>query len=181
MPSVPLCDKLVIPQNTRLVCKIPRLLRPQKQALEFPILSQGAEALFKIVVNESQPFCGMSIQDTGGNETIAMLSTEEIWSSPGAENPYPVLSILRPSRALFASVKKAGNGGIFVMQGQTPLLTLSGEFDQPNVKVFAPDGTCVASTAPVSSQEYHLRVEAGADAGVVVLAMLAADKLGLGR
>lgn len=182
LPGIPLCEPLIVPPGNKFVCKIPRILRQERQALQFPIRSEAGEPLFNVVVDENQPRNrGISIEDGDGYQTIAILSTEEMWSQEGAYDQVSVLGILRPTRAHYASVQKGtGSGRLVVVQGeQKPLLTMTGDFGTPKVQAFDSTGNLIASTTPASSEEYHLHVEANMDAGVVLLAMLAADKLGL--
>lgn len=138
--------------------------------------------MLKVSVQEGdRTGCSISLQDRDGGDTIAILSTEELWSTPRSDKAQTTLSMLRPTRALYATVQKfGGNNGLVVMRGQTPLLSLAGDFGKAEVKAFAADGTLIASTTPVSSEDYHLYVQAKVDAGVVILALLAADKLGMG-
>lgn len=180
MPGIPLCSSLMIPAGTSFRCLVKRCLSREKQSLSFDIRSlpeRGGEPLLKAFVSEmnSHGTSGIYITTLDGLETLAILSTSELWSSP---TPDPVLTIFRQSKAIFGTVKKNGNDGVMVLRGQTRLLTLSGDFTKPNLRALDSEGRLVATMKEYASDECELEVQPRNDPGLIILTLLAADKLG---
>lgn len=182
--GMPLCPSLMVPEGTRLSCVVGAVLRRQKQSLGFQVRSVQATraALFKVEVQElgagPQAIALMSLD---GQETLASVSTQDLWSLPDGYDRlaiHPALCIYRPSSVLFGTVQKSGSAYI-VKRGQTPLLSMVGDFRywSHNVKVVTPEGKVVASATQNDQDEYKVVVQPGCDAGLVLLCLLSADKL----
>lgn len=176
-----LCPCLTVPTGSRFTCLIKDCIRKKKQSVDFHVRSPPASLcrpLFRIDVSEFGNRPGIAIQSIDGMEELAFLSTEALWnSSSGAQCP---LDICRPqSGATFASVQpntQPHEGGYQVLRGASKLMDLKGDFTKHTLAVTAANGQFIAMTRPYMPDEYELSVFSGVDAGLVLLALLAADK-----
>mmetsp|Transcript_90387 Transcript_90387/g.149805 ORF Transcript_90387/g.149805 Transcript_90387/m.149805 type:complete len:412 (+) Transcript_90387:57-1292(+) len=183
-PGLPLCPCLIVPGTSRFVCLVKNCIRKKKQSMAFHVRSSPASLcrpLFRINVSEFGNRSGITVETIDGEEELCFLSTEPLWnSSSGAETfqgPTP-LNIFRPKGDLFGSVQ-AHKDGYQVLRGDVKLMDLSGDFADHNINVKAANGQALAMTRPydnVSADEYELSVFSGVDAGLVLLALMGADK-----
>mmetsp|Transcript_19782 Transcript_19782/g.37126 ORF Transcript_19782/g.37126 Transcript_19782/m.37126 type:complete len:420 (+) Transcript_19782:52-1311(+) len=185
LEGLPLCPCLVVPDGTRLACVAQSHVCRTKQSLSFQVCSiqqRGGRPLFTVEVQElnAEAKPGIFLKALDGQETLASLSTEELWSLPEAvDDPaiQPALSIYRASGVLFGTVQRDVSGVYVIMRGQTCLATLKGNFVAHDLKAVAVNGREVASTQQISTNEYQVHVQSRVDAGLIILALLAADKL----
>lgn len=182
MLGMPLCPSLLIPDNTNLACIHRRDVRNTRQSLFFDVCSwarTGRRPLFKVLVAENSPDNkpGIYLQDIDGGETLAFLSTQELWSKSSEASVQATLGIYRASGVLYGSIAKSKQYDEFtVMRGQTPMLTLSGDFWNYDIKATASNGRVIAIAKALSPDECQVLVQAKVDTGLVFLALLAADK-----
>jgi len=178
MQGLPLCPSLLVPDGTRLACVVKADLKRQKQSLSFQVRSvsqKGGSPIFRVDVQELSAKPAIFLKALDGTETLAYMSTEELWNNP--EGAAPALSIYRANGVLYGSVQKNAAGGYTIMRGQTALLIAQGDFQAHTVQAKATNGRVIAATQPISPAEYQVNVQSRVDFGLVLLALLAADKL----
>lgn len=193
--TMPLCALLVVPDYTRLNCIVQADVSRRRQELAFNATSCGGRPLFQIRVSEvvtDKP--GIHVETLQGQEQLAFLSTAELWArhegiAASSENPgiaIPsveagfALKIFRPMGVPFGSFRKSRNGEYIVSRGNSDILIFSGDMDSPNhtIQVFeCPTGSIVASVFQDKPGEYQVSVMTRNDAGLVILGVLAIDKL----
>lgn len=179
--GITLCPSLVVPEEKQFRCVVPRLLCRERQSLSFDVRSlpeRGAEIMLKVVVAEMNEFAssGIYLKSGDGADTLAYLSTDDLWTSPRSDHFYPALSLFRPAHSIYGTIQKfKGNEGVIVMRGQTLLLTLSG--DNTNLRASSSDGRTVGEVTEFNPEEYLVTVGPNADPGLVILTLLAAAKL----
>jgi hypothetical protein len=193
--TMPLCSLLLVPDFTRLNCIVQADVCRRKQELSFNATSCGGRPLFQLRVSEivtDNP--GIHVETLQGQEQLAFLSTAELWArcegmaassaNPGSVIPpvEPVfaLKIFRPMGVPFGSFRKSRSGEYIVSRGSSDILLFSADADSPNrtIQVFeCPTGSIVASVFQDTPGEYQVSVMTRHDAGLVILGVLAIDKL----
>lgn len=182
LPGVPLCPSLVVPDNRRLACIVQAVAGRQKQDTIFDVVSarEAQVPLFRIKIAELRDDSpAIYIETLGGKETLACLSTKELWSG-ASDNP--VLAIHRPWGAQYATIQKNDAGDYIVYAGRhgqrsgPPLLVLSGDIRTHSVKVSNASNRVVGQTEEASPGSYQVTVWARVDVGLVLLGLLAMAK-----
>lgn len=177
LPGLPLCPQLIVPDGTRLACVVQNDVCRRRQELSFHISAvaeRGGKPLFLVRVSEisSEPY-GIYIETLGGMEQFAFLSTEDLWK--GSERP--VFSISRPWGLPYGTIQRGDNGEYAMLRGTAKLLFFTGDFANHDIQVLNSSGHAVAQTSPLSDEEYQLRMQPRTDAGLVILGLLAIDKM----
>lgn len=182
--ALPLCPDLIVPDHTQLACKLPADLRQKTQACSFEVrhlANRNSTPMCRVLISEltGAPKPWIFLKSSNGVDTLAVLSKAQLSSIPGGHHHGfgPILNIYGRSGVLYGTVQKSTSAGYLVLQGKMPVLVLIGDFEHHNIKVTTSNGQVVAIAAPSSPEEYVVRVHSRADAGLIVLALLAADKL----
>jgi hypothetical protein len=178
LPGLPLCHLLVVPDGTRLACVVQNDVRRRKQEIAFDISAvpaRGGAPLFRMRVSElGRESPGIFVETLGSREQLAFLSTEDLWQG---NTTRPKLSISRPWGLPYGEVQKSENGEYVVARGGTTLLVLTGDFASHTAQVLNSNGQQIATTLQTSPEEYQVHMLSRTDAGLVILALLAIDKI----
>mmetsp|Transcript_832 Transcript_832/g.1689 ORF Transcript_832/g.1689 Transcript_832/m.1689 type:complete len:408 (-) Transcript_832:190-1413(-) len=175
LTGVPLCPWLIVPDGSRFVCLVKSCITTAKQSVAFKVTSPPLSAnadLFRVNVSEFGSRPGISIETNDGLE-LAFLSTEAHHTR--LASTAPALNLFKPDGALYGSIQMHANG-CRVFCEDVRVLDLSGNVAKHHVNVASADGKLIAATKPLSAEEYEVSVFSGVDAGLVILALMAASK-----
>jgi hypothetical protein len=178
-----LCPQLVVPKNCTLQCALPRTVCHRRQNLIVSIKSLAVPvetALFqaRLAEGDSAEFSGAGIhlEMLGGEEQFAFLSTEDVWASQGARQPE--MEITKVSGEKYATMKKTDNATYIMARGMDTLMVFSGRFSKHELQVCCAAGQMLARVIPSSTKTmYEVLVYTNADAGLIILGLLAIDKV----
>jgi len=190
--SQSLCTALVVPKGKRMVCLVEARLHKQKQTTEFAItssLSRGCKPLMLVRVCEEQdpkPKIVLEQLPDGEQEkgeVFATVSTASLWAELfDSDTVFPLFD---GSDSLFGHLRKTASDSydlIAEMQGdESPVLTFFGDFSDHSIRVENTiDSRLVATVEACRSSaardSYQVSIEAGVDAGLVLLGLLTIDK-----
>eukprot|EP00747_Dinoflagellata_sp_TGD_P165406 gnl/TRDRNA2_/TRDRNA2_186627_c0_seq1.p1 gnl/TRDRNA2_/TRDRNA2_186627_c0~~gnl/TRDRNA2_/TRDRNA2_186627_c0_seq1.p1 ORF type:complete len:364 (-),score=39.43 gnl/TRDRNA2_/TRDRNA2_186627_c0_seq1:168-1223(-) len=182
--SEPLCPIFVVPEGTRLTCNVQDQVCRKRQEFDFTVTGRAGAPLFDVCVSElkSNPrislFSRLSITRLNGTEeqvTVAYVSTEELWHATG-HFEQPIFTLYRTSGAIFATIQKDKLGNYVVLREGSTYFRFSGSFLNHSLQGWNEHGHLVVFTSQTAMESYQVQVEAGVDAGMVVLCLMAIDK-----
>ncbi|CAK0852847.1 unnamed protein product [Prorocentrum cordatum] len=178
-----LCPQLVVPKNCTLQCALPRIVCHKRQNVVVSIKSLAVPvetALFQARVAEGDSTklsgAGIHLEMLGGEDEFAFLSTDDVWASRGARQPE--MEIRKVSGEKYATIRKTDNTTYIMARGADTLMVFSGRFSRHELQVCCAAGQMVATVTPSSSKAmYEVVVYTNADAGLIILGLLAIDKV----
>jgi len=191
-----LMEELVVPPGKRMVCLLERRLYNEPQELVFDITSghhRGRSPLMKVRVSETTkdrcPNVGLEYLS---GESLTFFTTQELWEErPNSELGRQVsVALYGPSGAIFGQICRVPTErGVMYqvfkdhMRIDSPLYTFSGDFATHSIRVTecGPLGRLVASCEPSQAGDdedvMQVKIEPLMDAGIVLLGLLAIDKI----
>jgi len=181
--AVTLCPELVVPDSCTLQCGIPEAVCHKRQNLVVSVhgltVPRGT-ALFqaRLAEGDSADISGVGIhlETLGGCKKFAFLSTQEVWAVP--RECHPEMEISKASGEKFATISKTESGTYAITRGTDALMVFSGNFSKHEGQVYSARGPKVGMVGPGSAEGmYEVTVFSNEDAGLVILGLLAIDKM----
>lgn len=174
-----------VPENCKFQCVlyIPRVVCHRRQNMTVSInrLSvPGGTALYKAHVAEGDSAdtsgAGIHLEMLGGEQEFTFLSTDDVWASQGKRQPE--MEITQTSGAKYATIKKIDPATYTMARGTDTLMVFSGRFSRHDVQVRCAKGQTVARVSPSSTEnKYEVVVYTNTNAGLIILGLLAIDKV----
>uniref|UniRef100_A0A7S4WFE3 Uncharacterized protein n=1 Tax=Alexandrium monilatum TaxID=311494 RepID=A0A7S4WFE3_9DINO len=174
-----LCESLVVPDRKRLVCRIPRMLRRERQSIAFDITSapsRGQRPLMRVRAAETDGSASrprILIEHPKDGDPLAVVATDDLYTTGLAEEER-ALSVLSASQFCFGAIQRRSREYLLTRTDGS-FIKFSGHFRRHDVHVRY-GGRTIANVEPVDDGAYQVSIESGVDAGLVLLGLLAIDK-----
>ncbi|CAK0821034.1 unnamed protein product [Prorocentrum cordatum] len=176
-----LCAELVVPDGCTLHCGVPEAVCHKRQNTVVSVHSltvPGGTSLFQARLAECDladvSGVGIHLETLGGGKKFAFLSTQAIWAAP--RDRHCEMEIVKASGAKFATIMKTKSGVYTIARGADTLIVFRGNFAKHDVQVYSSLGQRVAKVGPGDGM-YEVVVYTSVDAGLVILGLLAIDKM----
>merc|ERR1711920_575003 len=180
-----LCPCLVVPEGMELIFAVREMLNRARQHTSFGVVDLEGAPLCHVIVNEVGPQCGIQMQ--------LLEKTPLAWirTGPLHDQPRGLPDIRSPTGQVFCTVEPCEPAGsargnirgyeLYDTVGR-PIYSLRGDFQEKAMNVLDQQGRLVCTTERCvlsfdTSPHYKVRVGPCVDAGLVLCALLALDKL----
>jgi len=187
-----LCTALVVPKGKRMVCLVEARLYQERQDIEFKItssLSRGCKPLMLVRVSEteqSDPKIVLEQLPDGDAErgsVFASVSTTNLWEE--RMDSEAVFTFLDASGSVYGRFTRTAPDSYDLIaesqESDIPTLTFFGDLRDHSIRVeTGSENKLVATVEPCRRStlraSYQVSIEAGVDAGLVLLGLLTIDK-----
>jgi hypothetical protein len=181
-PAAWLCPQLMVPSGSQLHCAMRSTVSCARQELVVQVCSGaelGSAPLFEVRVADGGPEgsseAGIFLQTPGGEGQLASLSTREVWARPAGREPE--LEIMKASGKRFGTLTKSPTGSYIIASKFGTVAFFDDHFVAPRSQVQDGFGATLAEVISTSEGIYNVTVNPNIDAGLIVLGLLAIDKM----
>lgn len=182
----PLCPCLVVPAGLELNFAVREIVGQGRQLTSFPIVELSGKPLSNIIVDEAGPVCGITLQQLNG-VSLAYVRTTPVHEPAGGlpEICWPsgqrFCMLVRGRRPSQVKLDYDGSYELRDLGGQL-LFVAFGDFREKAVNIVNPAGVpvCATERCVVDGDDqsyYQVRVASCVDAGLMLCALLALDKV----